>query len=110
MSEVTTTTSLVVAISAVAAATYIVQRQQQKKKIKKIAKALPFPTKRTPLKRIPLDQLPKLKNDLLLRALRGERTERVPVWCMRQAGRCVFLTNRKGVNAAEIVPIVVFYV
>src|SRR5215210_7813848 len=29
----------------------------------------------------------ELKNDLLLRALRGEQTERVPVWMMRQAGR-----------------------
>ena len=28
-----------------------------------------------------------LKNDLLLRTLRGEATERVPVWMMRQAGR-----------------------
>ena len=28
-----------------------------------------------------------LKNDLLLRALKGEETERVPVWMMRQAGR-----------------------
>ncbi|MBC7904383.1 MAG: uroporphyrinogen decarboxylase [Gemmatimonadaceae bacterium] len=28
-----------------------------------------------------------LKNDLLLRTLRGEKTERVPVWMMRQAGR-----------------------
>lgn len=28
-----------------------------------------------------------LKNDLLLRALNGETTERVPVWMMRQAGR-----------------------
>ncbi|RAJ00308.1 uroporphyrinogen decarboxylase [Chitinophaga skermanii] len=28
-----------------------------------------------------------LKNDLLLRALTGQQTERVPVWMMRQAGR-----------------------
>lgn len=28
-----------------------------------------------------------LKNDLVLRVLRGEKTERVPVWMMRQAGR-----------------------
>lgn len=29
----------------------------------------------------------KLKNDLLLRVAKGERTERPPVWLMRQAGR-----------------------
>ena len=30
---------------------------------------------------------PPLKNDLLLRAAKGEETERAPVWVMRQAGR-----------------------
>lgn len=46
--------------------------------------AKPVPLHRPRLKR---DEFPTLKNDLVLRAALGERTERVPVWAMRQAGR-----------------------
>jgi uroporphyrinogen decarboxylase len=35
----------------------------------------------------PADALPRPRNDALLRALRREATEHVPIWLMRQAGR-----------------------
>ena len=46
---------------------------------------------------MPLNILLMIKNDLLLRALKGEVVERPPVWMMRQAGRYLpeFIEIRK---------------
>ena len=44
-------------------------------------------------------EFPALKNDVLLRAARGEETEYVPVWIMRQAGR--YLPEYRAKRALE---------
>uniref|UniRef100_A0A3B4YEZ0 Uroporphyrinogen decarboxylase n=1 Tax=Seriola lalandi dorsalis TaxID=1841481 RepID=A0A3B4YEZ0_SERLL len=46
---------------------------------------------------------PQLQNDTFLRAARGEETEHVPVWCMRQAGRYLpeFRESRAGKDFFE---------
>ena len=36
---------------------------------------------------LPQHEFPPLKNNLILRACRGEFVERIPIWIMRQAGR-----------------------
>ena len=47
--------------------------------------------------------MPSLKDDLLLRAARRERTERTPVWMMRQAGR--FDPAYRAVREREDLPL-----
>ncbi|KAL0949182.1 hypothetical protein HGRIS_009260 [Hohenbuehelia grisea] len=44
-------------------------------------------------------EFPPLKNDLTLRAARGEQTEHAPVWVMRQAGR--YLPEFREVRASH---------
>ncbi|OAD58134.1 Uroporphyrinogen decarboxylase [Eufriesea mexicana] len=36
---------------------------------------------------MPQKEFPSLKNDLILKAVKGEFTEHIPIWIMRQAGR-----------------------
>ena len=46
-----------------------------------------------------------IKNDLLLKALRGEEVERPPVWMMRQAGRYLpeFIELRENTISLHVV-------
>lgn len=51
----------------------------------------------------PITNMSQLKNDLLLRVLRGETVERPPVWMMRQAGRYLpeYMALREKYNFFE---------
>lgn len=68
-----------ITLAIVSVAVYI-EKQRAKKQLKYQRSSKPFV-------RIPLNRLPALKNDLVLRAAMNLSTPRVPVWCMRQAGR-----------------------
>ena len=47
-----------------------------------------------------------LQNDLILRAARGEQTERTPVWLMRQAGRILPEYRAVRANVRDFIELV----
>lgn len=71
--------TVTIAVAIASAAAVLLSRREKRKK------SHPFPFRRVQRRRV--HELPPLKNDLVVRALLGKPTERVPVWCMRQAGR-----------------------
>lgn len=71
--------TVTIAVAIASAVALLLSRREKRKK------SHPFPIRRVQRRRV--HELPPLKNDLVVRALLGKPTERVPVWCMRQAGR-----------------------
>ncbi len=58
-----------------------------------------------PYVRVPLEHLPRLQNDRLIRAVKREPLDRAPVWVMRQAGRCgIMLGWRRHLTAVFAPP------
>lgn len=69
-----------VAATVAALSFIVVYRKQQEQKPKK-------PTAAKKFQRVPVQDLPQLKDDCILQAMLGKPTKRIPVWMMRQAGR-----------------------
>lgn len=79
------TAVVLAALAGAAAAAALLKLVLERKRSKDSGKKTPAPVVK--VNRASLSALPPLKNDLLLRAAKGQVTERAPVWVMRQAGR-----------------------